>query len=98
MFYTLTNTKKDHLLPPQTLHDSQLWAEHLWEEEGGSPISLKQKLMAGKKQVSIITVFLNKKGEDIGYWMIEEGEDKVAFFKTWKEIKQAIDNNKIKLI
>lgn len=98
MFLTLTNTKYEHLLPPKTLHKSQMWAEPLWEQPGGISLSTDHQLRVGNTLISVVTAIVNKKFEGLGYWLIEEGEDKAPFFKTGSEITEAINNGKIKII
>lgn len=97
MFLTLTNTKYEHLLPPKTLHASQMWAEPLWEQPGGISLSTDQQLKVGNTIISVVTTIVNKKFEGLGYWLIEEGEGKTPFFKTGSEITEAINSGKLKL-
>jgi hypothetical protein len=98
MFLTLTNMRYEGLIPDHTLHEGQLWAEDKWDKPGGTGFSPDQKFLAGNRKISIVTVFVNKKWEAIAYWMVEEGTGNQPFFKTWEEIKSAIDNFKLRPI
>lgn len=94
MFLTMTNTPLAHLVPDNILHEGQVWAEPFWNTPGGEPVSPNQRFRVGTKTVLIVTIFLNKAGEDLAYWMVEEGKN-VPFFKTWEEIKKAMDDKKL---
>lgn len=93
-FLTLTNTKLFHLIGEKTLHEGQMWATPFWSAEGGDPISPDQKFRVGEKTISIAVVFINKYGHDLAYWMVDETNN-TPFFKTWTEIKKAIEEYKL---
>lgn len=98
MFLGFTQEKYCNLIPDKHEVQSFLWHKANYDSEGSKTrYALEQEFKGGDKLLHLISILLNKEGDQIGYWFVEV-VSKNTFFKTWEQVEEAINNGKLKLV